>query len=112
VFAADDHDVLHFLTTSLHPPGQAPVPGGGHYVSDDEQRKIAQEYAEYQRKLEQQKEEYVTGYFVVMTLNGYFWCNTTEQCLTNIHSMEEFLNQIFGIQFHLQCNKKCRHSQF
>lgn len=58
--AADDHDVLHFLTTSLHPFGQAPVPGGGAYVSEEEQRKLSQEYADYQRKLEQQKEEYVT----------------------------------------------------
>ena len=65
VFATDDHDVLHFLTTSLHPPGQAAVPGGGIYVSDEEQRKLTQEYADYQRKLEQQKEEYVTGYCVI-----------------------------------------------
>jgi len=66
VFAADDHDVLHFLTTSLHPPGQAQVSGGGIFVSDEEQRKLSQEYADYQRKLEQQKEEYVTGYCVVL----------------------------------------------
>lgn len=65
VLAADDHDVLHFLTTSLHPPGQA-VTGGGLYVSEEEQRKLSQEYADYQRKLEQQKEEYVTGYCVVI----------------------------------------------
>jgi hypothetical protein len=63
VLAADDHDVLHFLTTSLHPPGQT-LPGGGVYVSEEEQRKLSQEYADYQRKLEQQKEEYVTGYCV------------------------------------------------
>lgn len=25
---ADDHDVFHFLTTSLHPPGQGPQSGG------------------------------------------------------------------------------------
>jgi len=55
---ADDHDVLHFLTTSLHPPGQVQVPDGGLYVSDEEQRRLSQEYADYQRKLEQQKEEY------------------------------------------------------
>ncbi|PNF41175.1 hypothetical protein B7P43_G01436 [Cryptotermes secundus] len=55
---ADDHDVLHFLTTSLHPPGQAPIPPGSLHVSDEEQRKLSQEYADYQRKLEQQKEEY------------------------------------------------------
>jgi len=66
VIAADDHDVLHFLTTSLHPPGQVQVPDGGLYVSDEEQRRLSQEYADYQRKLEQQKEEYVTGYSVVI----------------------------------------------
>ncbi|KAJ9593985.1 hypothetical protein L9F63_014626, partial [Diploptera punctata] len=53
---ADDHDVLHFLTTSLHAPGQAPSAGG--HVSDEEQRKLSQEFADYQRKLEQQKEDY------------------------------------------------------
>jgi mannose-binding lectin 1 len=66
LLAADDHDVLHFLTTSLHAPGQAAVTGGGVYVSDEEQRKLSQEYADYQRKLEQQKEEYVTEYCVVI----------------------------------------------
>jgi mannose-binding lectin 1 len=57
MFAADDHDVLHFLTTSLHPPGQAPTLAGGLHVSEEEQHKLSQEYADYQRKLEQQKEE-------------------------------------------------------
>jgi len=53
---ADDHDVYHFLTTSLHtgdqqapPPAQ---PGTGN------EQKLAREYEEYQRKLDQQKEEY------------------------------------------------------
>jgi len=48
---ADDHDVIHFLTTSLHSqmhPTQQTA----------EQEKLSQEYAEYQQKLEQQKEEY------------------------------------------------------
>lgn len=62
MIAADDHDVLHFLTTSLHPPGQAAIPPGSLHVSDEEQRKLSQEYADYQRKLEQQKEEYVSQY--------------------------------------------------
>jgi mannose-binding lectin 1 len=57
MLAADDHDVLHFLTSSLHPPGQAPIPAGSLHVSEEEQRKLSQEYADYQRKLEQQKEE-------------------------------------------------------
>ncbi|XP_047109883.1 protein ERGIC-53-like [Schistocerca piceifrons] len=55
---ADDHDVLHFLTTSLHPPGQAPPPPSPAWVTDEEQKKLSQEYADYQKKLEQQKEEY------------------------------------------------------
>ncbi|XP_011154814.1 protein ERGIC-53 isoform X2 [Harpegnathos saltator] len=53
---ADDHDVLYFLTTSLYPPGQLPV--NGHKVSLEEQAKLNQEYLDYQKKLEEQKEEY------------------------------------------------------
>ena len=53
---ADDHDILHFLTTSLYPPGQLPV--DGHKVSVEEQAKIQQEYLDYQKKLDEQKEEY------------------------------------------------------
>lgn len=51
---ADDHDVFHFLTTSLHPPGTfteaTPLP--------DDSAKLAQEYQDYQKKLDLQKEEY------------------------------------------------------
>ncbi|KAF4528690.1 hypothetical protein B566_EDAN015502 [Ephemera danica] len=43
---ADDHDVLSFLTTSIHPPGQAPPTPGA--ASDAEQEKLAREYEEYQ----------------------------------------------------------------
>ncbi|KAM3956239.1 lectin, mannose binding protein ergic53 [Aphomia sociella] len=50
---ADDHDVIHLLTTSLHTAQQ-----GGQQISNDEQQKLSQEYQEYQKKLEQQKEEY------------------------------------------------------
>lgn len=53
---ADDHDVTHFLTTSLHPPGQLII--DGHKVSAEDQVKLSQEYQDYQKKLEQQKEEY------------------------------------------------------
>lgn len=55
---ADDHDVLHFLTTSLYPPGQMPQVPVASKVSPEEENKLTQEYAEYQRKLEHQKEEY------------------------------------------------------
>ncbi|XP_315413.4 protein ERGIC-53 [Anopheles gambiae] len=51
---ADDHDVFHFLTTSLHIPGQfkeEPAPG-------EDAAKLTQEYQDYQKKLELQKEEY------------------------------------------------------
>lgn len=51
---ADDHDVFHFLTISLHPPGTftegTPLP--------DDSAKLAQEYQDYQKKLDQQKEDY------------------------------------------------------
>ncbi|XP_034946790.1 protein ERGIC-53 [Chelonus insularis] len=53
---ADDHDVLHFLTSSLHPPGQMTF--DSRTVSTEEQAKITQEYQDYQKKLELQKEEY------------------------------------------------------
>lgn len=51
---ADDHDVFHFLTTSLHIPGQVTedVP------TDQDQAKLTQEFQDYQKKLEQQKEDY------------------------------------------------------
>ncbi|KAJ8704724.1 hypothetical protein PYW07_011912 [Mythimna separata] len=52
---ADDHDVIHLLTTSLHTQQQQ---SGGQQMSQDEQQKLSQEYQEYQKKLEQQKEDY------------------------------------------------------
>nr|XP_049699601.1 protein ERGIC-53 [Helicoverpa armigera] len=52
---ADDHDVIHLLTTSLHAQQQQ---SGGQQMSSDEQQKLSQEYQEYQKKLEQQKEDY------------------------------------------------------
>lgn len=58
MFVADDHDVLHFLTTSLYPPGASPQAGmPSHAVSAEDHEKLAREYADYQRKLEQQKDE-------------------------------------------------------
>ncbi|CAH0599968.1 unnamed protein product [Chrysodeixis includens] len=53
---ADDHDVIHLLTTSLH--SQQQQQPGGQQMSVDEQQKLSQEYQEYQKKLEQQKEDY------------------------------------------------------
>ncbi|XP_063984599.1 protein ERGIC-53 [Diachasmimorpha longicaudata] len=53
---ADDHDVLQFLTTSLHPPGELTT--GGRQVSIEEEAKLSKEYQEYQEKLEQQKKDY------------------------------------------------------
>lgn len=55
---ADDHDVLHFLTTSLYSPGQQPTAPAAVKVSPEEEVKLSQEYAEYQKKLDHQKEEY------------------------------------------------------
>ncbi|XP_046420528.1 protein ERGIC-53 [Neodiprion fabricii] len=54
---ADDHDVLHFLTTSLHTTSQT-VSDGGRKISTEEEIKLGQEYQDYQKKLEQQKEDY------------------------------------------------------
>ncbi|XP_043281127.1 protein ERGIC-53 [Venturia canescens] len=53
---ADDHDVLHFLTDSLHVPGQMPL--DGRQVSQEDENKITKEYQDYAKKLEQQKEDY------------------------------------------------------
>lgn len=51
---ADDHDVYHFLTTSLHQPGEiGEVP-----KLPEEAAKLTQEYQDYQKKLDQQKEDY------------------------------------------------------
>lgn len=72
---ADDHDVIHFLTSSLHPPGSQPSVGQRNCLSflnpvigviklvfmcivPEDAQKIAQEFQEYQKKLEQQKQEY------------------------------------------------------
>ncbi|XP_050527708.1 protein ERGIC-53 [Daktulosphaira vitifoliae] len=56
---ADDHDVNHFLTYSLYPPGTTfKTAGAPPPTSVDEEQKLTKEYADYQRKLEQEKEEY------------------------------------------------------
>ncbi|CAG2068440.1 unnamed protein product, partial [Timema podura] len=57
---SDDHDVLHFLTWSVHPAAQGlpPAPGQATKVTDEDQKRLAQEYSDYQRKLDQQKEDY------------------------------------------------------
>ncbi|CAG9860160.1 unnamed protein product [Phyllotreta striolata] len=51
---ADDHDVIHFLTNSLHATDQVQPK---QYVGEDQQ-KLQEEYRDYQQKLEQQKAEY------------------------------------------------------
>ncbi|XP_028155638.1 protein ERGIC-53 [Diabrotica virgifera virgifera] len=51
---ADDHDVIHFLTSSLHPPDQVQQ----NQFQGEEQQKLQQEYQDYQQKLEAQKAEY------------------------------------------------------
>lgn len=73
---ADDHDVIHFLTSSFADPGAtAPDPQGDftHFLKfvnlnsfvifvflalTEDQQKLQQEYLDYQRKLEQQKDDY------------------------------------------------------
>lgn len=53
---ADDHDVFHLLTTSLHAPGQ--LDPSLKQVPQADNDKLTQEYQDYQRKLDQKKEEY------------------------------------------------------
>lgn len=53
---ADDHDVFHFLTTSLHAPGQ--LDPSLKQVPQAESDKLTQEYQEYQKQLDQKKEDY------------------------------------------------------
>ncbi|XP_013776768.1 protein ERGIC-53-like [Limulus polyphemus] len=52
---ADDHDVLKFMTYSLHPPGTEPTPSG---IADAEKEKFSKEYEQYKEKLDKQKEEF------------------------------------------------------
>lgn len=52
---ADDHDVFHFLTTSLHQPGQV---SDANKLPEADSAKLTQEYHDYQKKLDHQKEEY------------------------------------------------------
>jgi mannose-binding lectin 1 len=54
---ADDHDVFAFLTTSLSPPSDAPLPPA-EQVPEDDRKKFEQEFDEYRQKLEKAKEEY------------------------------------------------------
>lgn len=57
-FFADDHDVKQFLTHSLYPPGSfGPQGVGMEPPKTDDQQKLSDEYAEYQRKLDLQKEQ-------------------------------------------------------
>lgn len=51
---ADDHDVIHFLTQSLHIPEQSQQ----NQIVGEDQQKLQQEYLDYQNKLEAQKAEY------------------------------------------------------
>ncbi|VVC36955.1 Concanavalin A-like lectin/glucanase domain,Legume-like lectin [Cinara cedri] len=53
---ADDHDIHHFLTHSLFPPGTTFKSSAG--TSVDEEQKLTNEYANYQRKLKQETEDY------------------------------------------------------
>lgn len=50
---ADDHDVFHFLTTSLHIPGQI---SDSNKLPEADSAKLTQEYQDYQKKLDIQKE--------------------------------------------------------
>lgn len=51
---ADDHDVFHFLSHSLHIPGTME----DHVKKIEDSDKLKKEYEEYQEKLNQQKKDY------------------------------------------------------
>ncbi|CAI9732606.1 protein ERGIC-53-like isoform X2 [Octopus vulgaris] len=53
---ADDHDVMAFLTHSMHAP--ADQMDTGTKVSEDEKKKLDEEFKEYYKKLEQAKEDF------------------------------------------------------
>lgn len=53
---ADDHDVFHFLTTSLHDVNTFATDPT--QINDSDQKKLTQEFDEYQQKLDMQKNEY------------------------------------------------------
>ncbi|XP_072034073.1 protein ERGIC-53-like [Amphiura filiformis] len=53
---ADDHDALKLLTHSLRPQQADQVKDG--FISEEERLKFTQEYDEYYKKLQQQKEEF------------------------------------------------------
>ncbi|XP_053214591.1 protein ERGIC-53-like [Panonychus citri] len=56
---ADDHDVLKFLTYSLHVPGSQPaIPQATGALADQEKEKVSKEYELYKEKLEKQKADY------------------------------------------------------
>ncbi|KAJ6633148.1 Protein ERGIC-53 [Pseudolycoriella hygida] len=52
---ADDHDVFHFLTTSLHDASQF---AETMKLPEAESAKLTQEYEDYQKKMDIQREEY------------------------------------------------------
>ncbi|XP_071942901.1 protein ERGIC-53-like [Antedon mediterranea] len=54
---ADDHDLLKFLTHSLVPPDGEEQTGDGH-ITEEERQKFKEEYEQYYKKLEKQREEY------------------------------------------------------
>ncbi|KAF7268601.1 lectin, mannose binding protein ergic53 [Rhynchophorus ferrugineus] len=102
---ADDHDVIHFLTSSYITAGSVPSQSG----LTDEQQKLQKEYMEYQAKLEQQKEEYKSSHPKAEE-NVEDWFETEYQReykqlfqgLINIHDtakqMDKKLDEIVGKQ--------------
>lgn len=66
-YIADDHDVKQFLTHSLYPPGSMTPPVGAEPQKPEEQMKLSEEYNEYQRKLDIQKEQWVHAFVFVRT---------------------------------------------
>lgn len=72
---ADDHDILHFLTTSLLPPGVDRQPT----LVNQEDQKLTQEYEAYEKKLEEQKQQYQKDHPDAKGQNEEEWYETENQ---------------------------------
>lgn len=57
IYFKDDHDVKQFITHGLYPPGSVKPQAGNESPRPEDQMKLSEEYNEYQRKLDLQKEQ-------------------------------------------------------
>ncbi|KAG5891661.1 hypothetical protein JTB14_020079 [Gonioctena quinquepunctata] len=95
---ADDHDVVHFLTNSLHPPGQL----DSNQIVGEDQQKLQKEYQDYQTKLEEQKAEYRKDHPDEKEPDMEDWYETESQ--RELRQIYQVQNQIYDVI--RQLNKK------